>query len=125
MARKRKYRYVTDPILKASVVIEQFVSKAGTDLANWARDYMNKIREYRVDENRQVLAAIKLAGYYQGLADPDVRNAIREAILRAKAKQAEVVSGALPKVPTPVVSAEARTTAKKVAEIIGVATPAV
>jgi len=125
MARKRKYRHITDPVLKAAVVVEKFVSKAKAEVTNWARDYMNNIRDYAADENRQVFAALKLAGFYQGLQDPEVRNAIRDAINRAKSKQSEVVSEALPKVPVPVVSAEARTTAKKVAEIIGAAAPAV
>ena len=123
MARRRKYQYITDPVTKAAVVVESFVNKAKTEVDTWARDYTKKVREYTGDENRQVLAALKLAGFYEGLQSPDVRNAIREAINTAKAKQAEVVSAAVEsgKVPTAIpreVAAPARTTAEKVRSIL-------
>ena len=124
MARKRKYAYITDPTLKAAVVIERFVSEAKVNRGKWARKYEGEIDKYTRDENRQVFAAVKLAGFYAGLSDPEVRSAIRDAVNKAKDKQAEIVSSALPAMPAPVVSSEARTTAKKVAEIIGAAAPA-
>jgi len=122
MARKRKYRYIIDPITKAAVVIESFVSNAKKKVDTWSTNYKNNIKAYTTDEARQVFAALKLAGFYQGLSDPEVKSAIRDAINKAKEKQAEVVSAALPKVPTPVVPAEASATAKKVAEIISTVT---
>jgi len=124
MARKRKYRYITDPTLKAAVVVETFVGKAKREVRTWGSRYITGVTDYTRDENRQVFAALKLAGMYMGLNDPEVKNAIRDAIAKAKAKQAEVVSAALPKVPVPIVSPEARSTARKVAEIIGAVAPA-
>ena len=130
MARRRKYQYITDPVTKAAVVVESFVNKAKTEVDTWARDYTKKVREYTGDENRQVLAALKLAGFYEGLQSPDVRNAIREAINSAKSKQIEVVAAAVEsgKVPVAVpreVAAPARTTAEKVRSILaGVVTGA-
>ena len=125
MARKRKYAYITDPALKAAVVIEKFVSEAKENRGRWARKYESEIDKYTKNEDKQTFAALKLAGFYAGLSDPDVKNAIRAAISKAKDKQAEIVSSALPRAPTPAVSPEARTTAKKVAEILGTAAPAV
>ena len=125
MARKRKYQYITDPVLKAAVVIERFVSEAKENVDDWSKDYKKRITDYTKNEDKQTFAALKLAGFYVGLSDPDVKNAIRAAINKAKDKQAEVVSSALPRAPTPAVSPEAKTTAKKVAEILGVAAPAV
>jgi hypothetical protein len=125
MARRRKYQFITDPILKASVVIESFVSKAKKEVSDWAGKYKSEIANYTADENRQTVAATKLAGFYMGITEPDVRNAIREAVSRAKARQTEVVGAVLGRLPTPVVPAEARTTAKKVAELIGAPVPAV
>ena len=125
MARKRKYAFITDPALKAATVVEKFVSEAKAKLSAWASNYQTQVRGYTADESRQVAAAVKLTGFYMGISEPDVRNAIREAVGRAKARQAEVVAASLGKLPTPVVPTEAKTTAKKVAEILGVAAPAV
>jgi len=125
MARKRKYQYITDPVLKAAVVIEKFVDEAKKKVDDWASDYKANIKKYTENEDKQTFAALKLAGFYVGLSDPDVKNAIRAAISKAKDKQAEVVSSALPKAPTPAVGPEAKSTAKKVAEILGTAAPAV
>ena len=125
MARKRKYQYITDPVLKAAVVIEKFVDEAKKNIDDWVSDYKKNIKKYTENEDKQTFAALKLAGFYAGLSDPDVKNAIRAAISKAKDKQAEIVSSALPRAPTPAVSPDARTTAKKVAEILGTAAPAV
>jgi hypothetical protein len=125
MARRRKYQFITDPVLKASVVVEKFVGKAKAELDEWANRYKGEIKGYTADENRQVTAATKLAGFYMGITDPDVRNAIRDAVNRAKARQAEVVSAVLTKLPTPTIPEDVKKTAKKVAEIVGVVAPAV
>jgi len=124
MGRKRKYQYITDPVLKASVVIEKFVDEAKKNVDSWSRDYRDEIRNYTVDENRQTTAAVKLAGFYEGITQPEVKNAIRDAVNKAKDRQAEVVSGALGRLPAPMIPREAQTTAKKVAEILGVTVPA-
>ena len=130
MARRRKYQHITDPILKAAVVVESYVDKAKREVDRWARDYTANVRRYTGDEARQVFAALKLAGFYEGLQSPDVRNAIREAINSAKSKQVEVVAAAVEsgKVPVAVpreVAAPARTTAEKVRSILaGVVTGA-
>jgi len=125
MARKRKYEFITDPVLKASVVIESFVDKAKVEVGDWAKEYQTKIRSYTADEKRQQAAAAKLAAFYTGLTEPEVRNAIREAVNKAKARQAEIISGVLEKLPVPTVPAAAKSTAAKVAEILGVTVPAV
>jgi len=125
MARKRKYEFITDPVLKASVVVESFVDKAKTKVGDWADNYKTNIKSYTEDEKRQQAAAAKLAAFYTGLTEPEVRNAIREAVNKAKARQAEIISGVLEKLPVPTVPAAAKSTAKKVAEILGVTTPAV
>jgi len=125
MARKRKYDYITDPALKASVVVQRFLSEANKKLDDWAKDYKDKIKEYMDDSARQELAALKLAGFYVGISQPDVRNDIREAVNKAKAKQAEIVSAGIEKVPTPAVSTEVKTLAKKITDIITVTAPAV
>ena len=124
MGRKRKYQYITDPVLKASVVIEKFVDEAKKNVDSWSRDYRDEIKNYTVDENRQTTAAVKLAGFYEGITQPEVKNAIRDAVNKAKDRQAEVVSGALGRLPAPMIPREAQTTAKKVAEILGVTVPA-
>ena len=124
MARKRKYQYITDPTLKAAVVVEKFVGEAKKKVDTWSKDYKDNIKKYTEDEGRQTFAALKLAGFYAGLSDPEVKDAIRSAINKAKSKQAEIVSSALPEVPKPIVSDEARKTAKKVADIIAAAAPA-
>jgi len=123
MARKRKYQYITDPVLKASVVIEQFVKEAKENVDTWSKGYKERIKEYTGDENRQVTAAVKLAGFYEGITEPEVRNSIRDAINKAKSRQAEVVSAAIEKLPVPTVGREVRETARKVAEILGVTAP--
>jgi len=123
MARKRKYQYITDPVLKASVVIEKFVDEAKRRVDDWSKDYKEEIKNYTGDENRQITAAVKLAGFYQGITEPEVRNSIRDAINKAKSRQAEVVSAAIEKLPVPTVGREVRETAKKVAEILGATVP--
>jgi len=123
MARRRKYAFITSPELKASVVVESFVNKAKLNVDKWAGAYKSNIGAYTADEGRQTFAAVKLAGFYQGLSDPDVKSAIRDAITKAKAKKDEVVGAVLGKVPVPAVPEEAKRTAKKVAEILGVAIP--
>jgi len=125
MARRKKYAYITDPALKASIVVETFVDKAKKEADAWARRYVSEIKDYAANEDKQVFAAAKLAGYYQGLMDPEVRNAIRNAIAKAKEKQAEVLPAIVEKAPTPAVRPEVKRTYEKVAEIIGAAAPAV
>ena len=125
MARKRKYDYITDPTLKACVVVNRFVSEAKVNLDNWTKDYKNEINKYLSDSARQELAALRLAGFYVGISQPEVRNAIREAVNKAKARQAEVVAAGIEKVPTPAVSDAAKKLAEKIAGIITAAAPAV
>jgi len=124
MARKRKYQYIADPVLKAAVVIERFVDEAEKKVDSWVSNYKANVKKYTENEDKQTFAALKLAGFYAGLSDPEVKDAIRSAINKAKSKQAEIVTSALPEVPKPIVSDDARKTAKKVADIIAATTPA-
>jgi len=95
MARRRKYEHITDPITKAAVVIEKFVNEAKTSADTWSDNYKEKIKDYTKNEAKQVFAALKLAGFYLGLSKPEVRNAIRDAINKAKEVQTSVVGAAI------------------------------
>jgi len=119
MARKRKYRHITDPAVKAVLVVDSTVRKFETEHDKLAKNYDKGILDYTRDAGKQYFAQIKLAGYYAGLADPEVRNTIRGAIAKAKEKQAEVVATAIKEGKIPViVPKEVTERAKKIAELL-------
>ena len=95
MARRRKYAYIADPLAKAAIVVDRTIDTFATRGDELARNYRRGIFRYTTEEPKQIFAAVKLAGYYQGLSEPEVRNAIREAISKAKQRMTEVVSRAI------------------------------
>jgi len=134
MARRRKYEYITDPILKATVVHKSFVTKIKDPRARaeMRENYEKKLSEYSEREDKQLNAILKLAGYYIGLSDPEVRKAIREAIGKAVDKKTEIYAKLIEegKVPAPAVTKEVKETAEEVSKLVSdilkeIAAPAV
>jgi len=125
MARRRKYRYITDPITKASAVIVGFKNKVSKDIRGMQEKYRANLEGYVADVNKQKWVALKLAGYYIGLSDPEVRNAIRSAINKAKEKQAEFIAPYVQQLPPAGVTEDVKSLATAVVSIIrGTPTPA-
>jgi len=122
MARRRRYEYIVDPILKATVVHKSFVHKVKDPRARaeMREHYEKKLSEYSEREDKQLNAILKLAGYYIGLSDPEVRKAIREAIGKAVDRKTEIYAKLIEegKVPTPVVTKEVKETAEEVSKLV-------
>jgi hypothetical protein len=63
-ARKLLITGVVTPTDLSKTVIETYVSKARTNVTDWARDYRAKILDYVGDKKRQDVAQAKLATWY-------------------------------------------------------------
>jgi len=124
MARRRKYRYITDPITKASAVIIGFKNKVSRDIRSMQERYRANLEEYIKDVDKQKWVALKLAGYYIGLSDPEVRNTIRSAINKAKEKQAEFIAPYVATMPPAGVTEDVKSLASAVVAIIRGGAPA-
>ena len=121
MPRKRKYRWITDPVEKAAAVHGSYILKISDAKSRdaMANNYKQGLERYAENEEAHVIAVAQLAGYYMGLLDPEVRSKIREAIQKAKAKKDEIIAELIAegkiKVPAP---EKARQLAEKVRAIV-------
>ena len=123
MARKRRYRFIVDPTLKAAAVVGAAVTKFATKHKELAEHYETGITGYASDVNKQLWALVKLAGYYEGLQRPEVRNAISDAIKKAKETQTEYVASVEPHLPPAIpanVAERAKTLTEKLKQLLGV-----
>jgi len=126
MARRRKFRYAIDPITKASAVIVAFKSKISNEkeLNEMQKKYRAQLENYSKDTDKQKWAVFKLAGYYIGLNEPEVKDAIRNAIALAKKRQTEFVAPYVSQMPPAGITEDVKSLASAVAAIIRGGAPA-
>jgi len=121
MARRKKYKAIVDPLLKASTVVATYVGQWKKKKEEWKKNYDAKIEKYVGDEGKQLRAIVALGGYYAGFT-PEVKGKIREAVQEAVANKdrvlAEFEKTAKEKGIKPIVPEKAEELSKKVAELI-------
>jgi len=128
MAKRKRYKAVVDPVLKASLVVSTYVSKweDKEKRKEWLGNYEGQIDAYTKDDFKQQRAIVALAGYYAGFT-PDVKEEIRKAVNKAIANKDEALAKfmkvAQEKGLKPVVPSKASELAKKVSELLTIPVP--